>query len=374
MLFQEIPGLEAIKQTLIHSVQSNHVAHAQLFHGTVGSANLALAWAYATYINCEDKQPSDACGKCASCAKMKKLVHPDFYHIFPTATTKKIKEADSEAYMPLWRNFLAESPYGQLPDWLEHIGVEGNKQGNISAEEARKIIQKISLKAFEAEYKILLIWQPEMLNQSSANALLKILEEPPAKTLFLLVCNDANKLLTTILSRTQKVSVPLFSDEDVVRYLVEKKQVEQTRARQIAYLSEGNMSKALSLAFKELEGKHLWFANWMRMSYKMDIAALIKLAEEFDAFPKEDQKGMMEYALNIFRDLLLWKNGAESLVRLEGDELIFVQNFSKAVKLQAIEYIVQELTQTHYYLERNARAKILHLDLSLQIAQLFKRF
>jgi DNA polymerase-3 subunit delta' len=150
--------------------------------------------------------------------------------------------------LPLWREFTAEQPYGALPNWLEHIGVEGNKQGNISAEEARKIIQKLSLKAFEAEYKILLIWQPEMLNQSSANALLKILEEPPAKTLFLLVCNDANKLLTTILSRTQRVSIPQFSDEDITLYLAEKAHVESSRAKQIAYLSEGNLNKALALS------------------------------------------------------------------------------------------------------------------------------
>jgi DNA polymerase-3 subunit delta' len=373
MLFREIPGLSSIKKTLIHSVQSNHVAHAQLFHGPVGSGNLALAWAYATYINCEDKQPDDACGRCASCVKMRKLIHPDFYHIFPTATTKKVKEAESDAYMPLWREFTAEQPYGVLPNWLEHIGVEGNKQGNISAEEARKIIQKLSLKAFEAEYKILLIWQPEMLNQSSANALLKILEEPPAKTLFLLVCNDVNKLLITILSRTQRVSVPQFSDEDITSYLAEKAHIESARAKQIAYLSEGNLNKALALSKNQGQGKHQWFANWMRMAYKPDVAALVKLADEFDAFSKEDQKGMMEYGLNIFRDLLMWKSGAESLVRLEGDELTFVQNFSKAVNLRALELISGEFSQTHYYLERNARAKILHLDLSLQIAKLFKQ-
>lgn len=369
MLFKDIPGLTAIKQTLIRSVQANHVAHAQLFHGPAGSANLGLAWAYATYINCENKQAHDACGVCASCVKMSKLVHPDFHQIFPTASTKKIKEADSEAYMPLWRTFLQESVYGLLPNWLEHIGVEGNKQGNISAEEARKIIQKISLKSFEAEYKILLIWQPEMLNQSSANALLKILEEPPSKTLFLLVCHDANKLLTTILSRTQKVNVPAFSDDEIVLFLQQNKELPSDRARQIAYLSEGNLAKALRLTDKPSGGKHLWFSQWMRTAYRADWAMLLKLADEFDAFSKEEQKATIDYALNIFRDLLLWKNGAETLVRLEGEELTFVQNFAKAVSFQSIEPIVEELSKTYYYLERNARAKILHLDLSIHIAR-----
>ncbi|PWK27987.1 DNA polymerase-3 subunit delta' [Arcicella aurantiaca] len=381
MLFKDIPGLAALKNTLIHSVEANHVAHAQLFHGGVGSANLALAWAYSTYINCEDREVvslgdpvdtdngGDACGRCASCVKMAKMVHPDIHHIFPTPSAKEtILEL-----LPTWRKFLIESPYRSLTDWLEFTGVTGNKQGIIPIKEAHNIIEKISLKAFEAEYKILIIWQPELMNIESANSLLKILEEPPAKTLFILVCNDTNRLLTTILSRTQRIVIPSFTDEDTIKYLTEKEGIDTERAKQIAYLSEGNLSKAVELVNYEGEGKHQWFANWMRMAYKPDLATLVKLADEFDAFPKEYQKGMMEYGLNIFRDLLLWKNGAEALVRLEGEELTFVQNFSKAVKVNAIEQIVNELSQTYYYLERNGRAKILHLDLSLNIARLFKK-
>ena len=379
MRFQDIPGLGSIKNTLIHSVETNHVAHAQLFHGGVGSANLALAWAYATYINCEDRNAissntnsglvGDACGCCASCVKMAKMVHPDIHHIFPTPSAKEtILEL-----LPTWRKFLMESPYRSMTDWLEFTGVTGNKQGIIPIKEAHNIIEKISLKAFEAEYKILIIWQPELMNIESANSLLKLLEEPPAKTLFILVCNDTNRLLTTILSRTQRIMIPSFSDEETIGYLIKKEGISMERAKQVAYLSEGNLSKAVELINYEGEGKYQWFSNWMRMAFKPDFAALIKLADEFDASPKEYQKGMMEYGLNIFRDLLLWKNGAESLVRLEGEELTFVQNFSKVVKLGAIELIVNELSQTHYYLERNGRAKILHLDLSLTIARLFKK-
>ena len=379
MRFQDIPGLGSIKNTLIHSVETNHVAHAQLFHGGVGSANLALAWAYATYINCEDKNAinpdteselvGDACGHCASCVKMAKMVHPDIHHIFPTPSAKEtILEL-----LPTWRKFLMESPYRSMTDWLEFTGVTGNKQGIIPIKEAHNIIEKISLKAFEAEYKILIIWQPELMNIESANSLLKLLEEPPAKTLFILVCNDTNRLLATILSRTQRIMIPSFSDEETIGYLIKKEGISRERAKQVAYLSEGNLSKAVELINYEGEGKYQWFANWMRSAYKPDFATLVKTADEFDAFPKEYQKGMMEYGLNIFRDLLLWKNGAESLVRLEGEELTFVQNFSKVVKSEVIELIVNELSQTHYYLERNGRAKILHLDLSLTIAKLFKK-
>jgi DNA polymerase-3 subunit delta' len=379
MRFQDIPGLIGIKNTLIHSVETNHVAHAQLFMGGIGSANLAMAWAYSTYINCEDKNAfsadisshllGDACGRCASCVKMAKMVHPDVHHIFPTPSAKEtILEL-----LPTWRKFLLNSLYRSLTDWLEFTGVTGNKQGIIPIKEAHNIIQKISLKAFEAEFKILIIWQPELMNIESANSLLKLLEEPPAKTLFILVCNDTNRLLTTILSRTQRITIPSFTDEETIGFLVAHEGITQERAKQIAYLSEGNLSKAVELVNFEGENKHQWFANWMRSAYKADLAALVKTADEFDAFPKEYQKGMMEYGLNIYRDLLLWKNGAESLVRLEGEELTFVQNFSKVVKQGAIELIVNELSQTHYYLERNGRAKILHLDVSLTIAQLFKK-
>ncbi|MDZ7900907.1 MAG: DNA polymerase III subunit delta [Arcicella sp.] len=379
MLFKDIPGLETLKSTLIHSVEANHVAHAQLFHGGVGSANLALAWAYATYINCEDRlvvvgedtdhEMRDACGQCASCAKMAKMIHPDIHHIFPTPSAKEtILEL-----LPTWRKFLIESPFRTLTDWLDFTGVTGNKQGIIPIKEGHNIIQKIALKAFEAEYKILIIWQPELMNIESANSLLKILEEPPAKTLFILVCNDTNKLLTTILSRTQRIVIPSFTDENIISYLVEKQGVSLEKAKQITYLSEGNMAKALSMTTEEEQDQHNWFAMWMREAYKPNLPALIKLADEYDGFSKEYQKGMMEYGLNVFRDLLLWKNGAEALVRLAGKELEFVQNFSKVVKIEAIEQITNELSKTFYYLERNGRAKILHLDLSLTIAKLFKK-
>ncbi len=348
------------------------MAHAQLFHGAEGSANLALALAYATYINCEDKQADDSCGRCASCVKMRKQIHPDFYHIFPVASSKKVKEAGSDAFMPFWRKFLAENPYQTLPDWLDFIGAE-NKQGNISAEEARNVMKKITLKAFEAEYKIMILWQPELLHAVAANALLKTLEEPPAKTVFLLVCNDANKLLTTILSRTQRIAIPTFKDEEIIQYLVDKQGVELKKAKQVAYLSEGNLAKAIHLSGEHDNDRHTWFAEWMRQCYKPDLIGLVRRADEFDGLSKENQKGMFDYALNLFRDLFLFQNGAESLVRLADEELDFVQKFSKAVKAAAVEFITQELSQSHYHLERNARAKMVFLDLSLTMARTFKK-
>lgn len=371
MLFQDIPGLESLKQTLCQSVADQHVAHAQLFHGGPGSGALALALAFATYLNCEDRTPLDACGTCASCAKMRKLAHPDVHYIFPVAATKAIKETQSDAFLPLWRTFVAQQPYGGVPDWLEHVGAE-NKQGNISAEEARNVLRKLSLKAYEGEYKIMLLWQPEWLNVYSANALLKILEEPPEKTIFLLVCTQMDKLLPTILSRTQRVAVPAFSAEAVAGFLTQKKGVDETRARRLAYLADGDLHHALTLADGGENDRHTRFAHWMRLCYRADLTQLVPLADKFDSLAKEEQKGTLEYGLSLFRDLFLWQNGGENLVRLEGGELTFVQNFAKAIPAERVERIVQEFNVAYYHLERNVRAKMVCLDLSLTLARLFK--
>jgi DNA polymerase-3 subunit delta' len=373
VLFRDIPGLDSLKHTLVHAVQSNHVAHAQLFHGTPGGGHLALALAFATYLVCEDRQPDDACGRCAACVKMRKLAHPDVHHIFPVAVTKAVKETSSDAYLPRWREFVAAQPFGTLSDWLRFIGVEGNRQGVISAEEARNVLRKVTLKAYEAEYKILLIWQPEQLNVTSANALLKILEEPPERTIFLLVTTAADRLLTTILSRTQRVRVPTFSTDEVRGYLQQQVDLDDARARQVAYLSDGNLADALERAREEPNDEHAWFADWMRALYRADLPTLVKRADEFDAKGKEAQKALLEYGLNVFRDLFLYQNEAAELVRLEGTERTFVENFAKAVRPERLEPMVEELTRAHYHLERNVRAKFIFLDLSLTLARLIRK-
>ena len=371
MLFRDIPGLEPIKSTLRRSVQNSHLAHAQLFDCSVGGAGLALALAFATYINCENRHEEDACGTCASCAKMSKLVHPDFHFIFPIATSKKVDGKTSEAFLGLWRSFLLENPYRVLPEWLDFISAE-NKQGNISVEEARGILRKLSVKSYEGEYKILLIWKPDIMNASSSNAILKILEEPPEKTLFLLVSDLSDKLLTTIISRTQRITVPAFSDAEVRSYLKERN-VSDTAANQIAYLCDGNLSEALKLVQDNEDDRSGWFAAWMRSCYKYDVSHLVKLADGFDVMNKEKQKGLMEYALRLFRDMLVWSHGAGELLRVPEEELTFVQNFSKAVNFDSLEKMIEEVNTAYYHIERNVRAKMVFLDLSLTVALFFQR-
>ncbi|CAG5073339.1 DNA polymerase III subunit delta' [Dyadobacter sp. CECT 9623] len=371
MLFKDIPGLEPIKSTLRRSVKNSHLAHAQLFDFPPGGAGLAMALAFSTYINCENKQEDDACGTCASCFKMGKLIHPDFHFIFPIATSKKTDGKTSEAFLPLWRTFLLENPYRVLPDWLDFISAE-NKQGNISVEEARGILRKLSVKAYEGEYKILLIWKPDIMNAASSNAILKILEEPPEKTLFLLVSDQSDKLLTTIISRTQRITIPAFSDDEIRSYL-KKQDISESIVNQATYLCDGNLSEALKLVQEDEDDRSGWFAGWMRSCYKYDVSHLVKLADGYDVMPKERQKGLLEYALRLFRDMLIWSNGAGELLRVPQEELTFVQNFSKAVTFDSLERMVGEVNTAHYHIERNVRAKMVFLDLSLTIAHFFQR-
>jgi DNA polymerase III subunit delta' len=365
LLFKDIPGLLSLKHTLVQAVQQRHVAHAQLFCGPPGSGNLALALALATYLNCEDRQANDACGRCGSCLKMNRLVHPDVHLIFPLLAAKD----ELPVLLPRWREFVLDNPYQTLSDWLGFAGASKNQQGIIPIKEAHGIVGKLSLKAFEGEYKILILWQPELMNVESANALLKVLEEPPPNTIFLLVCHDANRLLATIVSRTQRVSVPAFEASEIVEYLTKTQSVEANQAHQIAYLADGNLAQALQLATGEPNDQHVQFADWMRLCFKADLPALVALAEHLDAQSKDTQKSLLEYGLNIMREVFLWQNQAGELVRLNGEAMTFVQRFADHLKPQHIENISQALSQAHYHLERNVRAKIVLLDLSLSFVR-----
>lgn len=366
MLFSEIPGLQEVKTHLINSVKTNHVAHALLFDGASGSATLPMALAFATYINCQNPSDEDACGECSSCQKIKKIAHPDFIFAYPTAGGKKIL---SENFIKEWRAFLVNNPFGTLSDWLEYIEI---KQGNIPVEESRQIIQTLSLKSYEGGYKIVLIWMVEAMGQSAANALLKILEEPPEKTIFLLVTSNINKLLTTIISRTQRVAIRNSNSEELVSFLTKTKAISEERANQIYFLSEGNINKALEILDQKDQNEKSWFANWMRYCYAFDLSKLIPLADEFDSLIKENQRSLLDYGLKIIREIYLQCVGTENLIKLEGEELQFVQKFSKVFKFENIGLITDQISEAQMLIERNVRAKIVFLDISLAIARLIK--
>jgi DNA polymerase-3 subunit delta' len=366
MLFADIPGLLETKQLLTNSVKSNHVAHALLFDGKSGSAALPMALAFATFINCQNPSDEDACGVCPSCQKINKLSHPDFIFAYPTAGGKKVL---SENFIKEWREFIKQTPYGSISEWLEFIEI---KQGNIPVEESRQIVQHLSLKSYEGGYKIVLIWMVEAMGQSAANALLKILEEPPDKTIFLLVTNDIHRLLTTIISRTQRIAIRDLNKDELIPFLINKKGIAEERASKIAFLSEGNINKAFEIVDKRDQNEKDWFANWMRYCYAFDLSKLVPLADEFDALTKENQRNLLDYGLKIIREIYLQCIGAESLIKLEGDEMQFVQKFSKVFKFENIGQITDQISEAQLLIERNVRAKIVFLDLSLQISRLIK--
>ncbi|WP_420580142.1 ATP-binding protein [Reichenbachiella sp.] len=371
MRFADIPGLSEAKQQLIHAIKGNHVAHAQLFYGQEGSANLALALAYATYINCKNPSDNDSCGTCESCTKMDKLVHPDLQFVFPVSSTKSVtgKNVVSSSYLKEWRAFLSANKYGSLVDWSEHYGAE-NKQANISKEESRNIIKSLTLKSFEAEYKVMIIWLPEYMNVSAANGILKILEEPAEKTLFLLVTCEYERLLTTILSRCQLFKVPSFSDDELEQYLIEKKGVEAGKAKKIAALAEGSLQAAVENIDSTEDDAHVMFRDWMRQCWVKDFTSLNSTNDSFNKLSKTAQKLFLQYALNMMRQAVVSEYLVDEKEKLNDSEKDFAVKFGKALTTQKLEKISEEFSKAHYHLERNANVKILFLDLSLTVGRI----
>jgi DNA polymerase-3 subunit delta' len=374
MRFKEIIGNEILKRQLIQSVKSEQIAHAQLFMGPEGSPNLAFALAYATFLNCKDKQIDDSCGKCNSCRKNDKLIHPDVNFAFPVSSTSKItgKDVISSSYLSEWRNFVIQDPYNNASGWNIYFGGE-NKQLNISKEESRQIIRHLSLKPFEARYKVMLIWLPEYMNASAANALLKILEEPSENTVFLLVANDEKKILSTIRSRTQVIRIQPFSDDEIMNLLINNHFIEEDKARQISHLVDGNINEALRLAREVEDDSHVMFRDWMRLCFLGNLIEIHNWTEKFGKMSKVSQQTLLQYGLSMIREAIVIFSGEITLTRLMGEELEFIRNFTKVLEIESLETIANYLNDAYYHLERNANSKILFLDLSLCIIEVFKK-
>ena len=373
MQFAAIPGLPETKEKLLNAVKLNHLAHALVFHGPEGSANLTLALALASYLYCEQKSDTDSCGTCGSCQRMNKLILPDLNFAFPVVASSKEEDGDEEGNDgksdPLgnWRKFVLGQPYGNVHDFIYFNGFE-KKQLNITKAAARKMIQTLSLMSFEGGYKIMLIWAPEYLHPSAANSLLKIIEEPPAKTLFLLVTSQADQLLTTILSRTQKILVRAFSDEEVSSHLVETGRCEAKAAAQIAMLADGNMRTAFQLIDQVEDQTVRQLRDWFRLCATKNLKEIFQLSEDFHKADKESQKSLMLAGLNVTREILLKNLDLDHLLRTTDDDRTFINNISK--KMLTEEHAVQlyeTFNAAHYHLERNGNAKMIFTDLSMEI-------
>ena len=372
MKFSDIPGLEEEKNRLIDSFSSNKIHHAILFFGQKGSANLSLAFAFATYINCENKRDFDSCGNCSSCSKMEKLIHPDVNIIFPVAPTTKInKEVVSDKFIESWRVSFFQNPYKNVDDWFEFYGFE-NKQPNISKDEARNIIKKLSLKPFESKFKINVLWLPEYLHTFTSNALLKILEEPPGQTLFFIISNDYQKLLKTILSRVQIFKVPRFSDNEIKMYLSKYAEVSESEVDQAIYLSDGDLNQSEKLLMAPQSNDLDYVMKWMRSCYSENYSDVNKQTDWFSSLSKIRKRAFMTYSLKLMREAMV-SIIDPSLSRISENESSFINKFKMTLEQKSLEKIIMLIDENIRFLDRNANAKILFLDLSIKISNLFKR-
>ena len=372
MKFADIPGIGEVKKLLTDAVNNNHSAHAQLFVGAEGALNLPLALALATYLHCENKG-EDSCGTCAACSKNAKYIHPDTHFVFPLSNVKGEKDEErlKADITKSWRQFLLDQPFGNLDDWCNFYGGE-DKLSIISKEASREIIKTLALKPFESKNKVMIIWQPESMHPAAANGILKILEEPSPNTFFILVSNAADQLMPTIISRTQMVTVPLLADDELEKYLREKHGLAEGPARMIVQLADGNINLAIKLIDQEQDNSTGFFTEWMRACFAHKYGVLVAMAEDYHALDKLSQRNMISYSINMMRETLLYRSGAESINRTRGDEREFVQKFSTVLDVNKIERSFQLLNDAGYHLERNGSAKMIFMDLSLKMAQTFK--
>jgi DNA polymerase-3 subunit delta' len=366
MQFKEVVGQQAVKQRLLNTVNENRVSHAQLFLGPEGSGSLALAVAYAQYLSCEDKQADDSCGVCSSCRKYEKYVHPDLHFSYPFFASDKNDTALS--FIEQWREALLTHPYLNLDTWRGYLEAE-NKQANINIAECHQIIKKLSLKPFESAYKILILWLPEYLDKEG-NTLLKIIEEPQPNTVFLLVAQNQDQILNTILSRTQLVKIPALGYNEVRNFLIGERGVPEQTAEEVAYLSSGNMAEALNMLQHETKSYHEAFLEWLRKCYSNKGLEMMKFVEALAKYGREGQKNFIRYGISYIREICLMLSGADNLVHLPAAEKDTAKKMAGVMTLDMAEAIGEVLEKAHYAVERNANPKILFLDVSLQIIKI----
>ena len=368
MLFKDIVGQEEVKEHLIRSVRQNRVSHAQLFLAPEGAGGLALAVAYAQYISCENRDSGDSCNECSSCRKYNKLIHPDLHFSYPFFRGGEREDALTD--LDEWRELLLSNPYFSLEGWRERLDAQ-NKQPNINKAECLHILRTLALKPFESEFKTVIIWLPEYL-KNEGNRLLKSLEEPSEKTLIILVAEQQEQILNTILSRTQLIKIPRLTFQDISSYLTAEKNVPEDKARQLAYLSDGNLSLALNMLDEEVNDHFEIFAEWLRSCYGDKGPQFIEFTEVASKMGRENQKSFLRYGINLIRESILMLTGASELVHLHSSELDFIRNFTKVMNLAKAEATISELERAYYHIERNANPKILFLDVSLQFVNILK--
>ncbi|HEY4877471.1 MAG TPA: hypothetical protein VIH86_17970 [Puia sp.] len=389
MPFKNVIGQNNIKHHLVEMVQQNRLSHALLFLGNEGSGALSLAIAFAQYVVCEKtlpqknneqslfgdetqttnsklQTPADACGVCNACIKAQKLIHPDIHFSYPVIPKKSGDKPVSTDYINEWREFILQYPYGNVYDWLQFIGAE-NKQGNITAQECSDIIHILSLKSFESKYKILIMWMPEYLG-NEGNKLLKLIEEPPPHTLFILVAENESLILPTIISRTQLVKIPALETNDVEEALTTRAKVSEIQARQIASISEGNYREALQLLQHAEQDWQELLRDWLNAILKTGPVAQVKWIEETNKLGREKQKQFLRYFNHLLEQAIRTKViGDAADLHIPPKENDFLVRLNKLADISQQQAIIEELDKATYYIERNANAKMLFHALTIKL-------
>lgn len=368
-------------------VSSNRLSHALLFLGKEGSGALELAIATAQWIVCEknnsspnssdlfaEKNPqniklTDSCGVCPSCQKASALIHPDIHYSFPTISRASGDKPVSSDFIEEWRSFIQQTPFGNAYDWLQSIGAE-NKQGNITAHECEDILRKLHLKSFESGYKILIQWMPEYLG-NAGNKLLKMIEEPPEKTLFILVAEDDSKILPTIISRTQLIKINQLTNQEVEEWLIAKQAVPRERAAVLAPLAQGNIREAFQMIHHGDEDWQTLLRDWLNAMLKNGPPAQVKWIDEISKLGREKQKQFLLYFIHLISVAIHLEN-TRTIKTASETEIDFAQRILKLAASTQLEFIVNELNNAMYSIERNANAKMLFMALTIKIYHIIK--
>jgi DNA polymerase III subunit delta' len=382
MLLRDIIGQDEVKRHLTNLIRENRLSHALLFLGKEGAGALPLAIAFAQYIVCEKvngslasttslfgEEPAEpltnACGKCAACIKANELVHPDIHFSYPVIPKKSGDKPVSTDFITEWREFIEKNPYGNVYDWLQFIGAE-NKQGNITAQECNEIIRKLSIKSFESEYKILLLWMPEYLG-NEGNKLLKLIEEPPANTLFILIAENESLILPTILSRVQLVKIPALEMKDVEWALTARRNIPADQARRISSISSGNYREALQLLQHAGEDWQTIFRDWLNSIMKTGPIAQVKWIDEMSKQGREKQKQFLRYCNHLLEQAIRLQLMDSQQVLIPEDERDFAERLNKLAGIQQQEAMIEEIDKASYYVERNANPKMLFHALTIKL-------
>jgi len=382
MQFKDIVGQDQAKQRLIKSVKEGRIPHAQLFTGPEGTGKLAIAIAYAQYISCQNKGDDDSCGVCPSCRKFTKLIHPDLHFVFPIILSEKKSDSEddkgpsgklSDAFLIQWRETLLSNPYITETDWYGVIGAE-NKQGIIGTTESSDVIRKLSLKSYESDYKTMIIWLPERMNLQAANKLLKLIEEPPVNTVFLMVSENPTQLLKTILSRTQIVKIPPIHRDSISLALVDRYQLNPAKANEISRVSNGSFQKAISLISVEEENPYFnLFRQLMRLSYSNNVLGLLDWVDEVVSLGREQQKELLAESLRLLRENLMLNIELEDISYLAGEEVDFSKKFSPFINKNNVYQIFNEFNLAIDHISRNGNPHIIFTDMCMKLVKLINK-